>query len=127
MHKQMIAPKSAQQGVVILEAMIAILIFSFAVLGIIGLQAAMVKNTSESKYRADAAAIAQKRIAAIWTDPDNAATYIEANTDISTLLPNGTRTVTQPTTGNFSVVVTWQQPGDPSVHNFTTNASIFGG
>ena len=33
--------KSAQHGIILIEAMIAILIFSIGVLGIVGLQAAM--------------------------------------------------------------------------------------
>lgn len=127
MHKQKAPPlKSVQHGVILLEAMIAILIFSMGVLAIIGLQAAMIKNVSDSKYRADASYIAQQRIGQMWSDPDNLATYLEANTDISTLLPGGTRTVTQPVAGQFTVTVTWQEPGEAQ-HNFTTTASIAGG
>jgi len=125
MHK--ISPlKSVQQGVVLLEAMIAILIFSMGVLAVVGLQAAMVKNTADSKFRADASYIAQQRIGLMWSDPANLANYLEANTDISTLLPGGTRTVTQPVAGQFTVTVTWQQPGEAQ-HNFTTTARITGG
>ncbi len=121
-------PRSAQRGVVLLEAMIAILLFSMGVLAIVGLQATMIKNTADSKYRADAGYIAQQRIGVIWSDPDNAATYIENNTDISALLPGGTRTVTQPVTGQFTVTITWQQPGaGETQHNFTTTARIAGG
>lgn len=158
MHKQQTSPvKSAQQGVILLEAMIAILIFSFAVLGIIGLQAAMVKNTADSKYRADAGYIAQQRVGQIWANPDPAsgsyASPIETDTVISTLLPGGTRTVTQsvpvfsilqpngtrtvttavpvapPYTYTYTVTVTvkWQQPGpNETQHKFTTTASIAG-
>jgi len=118
--------KSAQQGVVLLEALVAILIFSMGVLALVGLQAAMIKNTSDSKYRSEASFIAQQRIGKIWSDPDNAVAYLEADTDISALLPSGTRTVTQPAAGQFMVTVTWQQPGQ-SVHNFTTIATIAGG
>ena len=53
---------ASQQGVVLLESLIAILIFSLGVLGIVGLQAAMIKNTSEANYRADASHIARQRI-----------------------------------------------------------------
>jgi type IV pilus assembly protein PilV len=120
--------KAAQQGVVLLEAMIAILIFSMGVLAIVGLQAAMIKNTADSKYRSEAGYIAQTRIGQIWADPANAASYVETNTDISALLPSGTRTVTQPVTGQFTVTVTWQQPGaGETQHNFTTTAHITGG
>lgn len=127
MHKQKTSPlESAQQGVVLLEALIAILIFSMGVLAIVGLQASMIKNTAESKYRADASFIAQQRIGTMWSDPGNLASYLEANTDISTLLPSGTRTVTQPVAGQFTVTITWQVPGETQ-HTFTTTASIAGG
>lgn len=117
-----------QQGVILIEAMVAVLIFSIGVLAIVGLQAAMVKNTAESKFRSEASYIAQSRIGQIWADPDNAATYLENATDISTLLPNGTRTVTQPSAGQFVVTVTWQQPGpDQQQHNFTATVRIAGG
>lgn len=118
--------KSAQRGIVLLEALVAILIFSMGVLALVGLQAAMIKNTSDSKYRSEASFIAQQRIGMMWSDPDNVATYLEGNTDISALLPSGTRTVTEPTPGLFVVTVTWQQPGQPQ-HNFTTTATIAGG
>ncbi len=128
MHQQKAFPlKSAQQGVVLLEAMIAILIFSMSVLAIVGLQATMIKNTADSKFRADASNIAQQRIGLMWSDPDNLVAYLEAGTDISTLLPGGTRTVPQPFAGQFTVTVTWQQPGGEAQHNFTTTARITGG
>lgn len=117
-----------QQGVVLLEALVAILIFSMGVLALVGLQAAMVKNTSDSKYRSEASFIAQQRIGMIWADPANAPAYVEPSpgTVISNLLPNGRRIVTEPTPGQFLIIVTWQQPGqDP--HTFTTTATIAGG
>lgn len=115
-----------QQGVVIIETLVAILIFSMAVLAIVGLQAAMIKNTGDAKFRADAGYIAQQRVGAIWSDPANVGTYLEANTDISDLLPSGTRTVTQIAAGQFQVTVTWQQPGEAQ-HSYTTIVSISGG
>lgn len=118
--------KSAQQGVVLLEALVAILIFSMGVLALVGLQAAMVKNTSDSKYRSEASFIAQQRIGLMWSDPSNLNTYLENNTDISTQLPSGTRTVTQPAANQYVVTITWQQPGQQQ-HNFTTIATIAGG
>ena len=120
------SPASRQQGVVLLESLIAILIFSLGVLGIVGLQAAMIKSTSDAKYRADASYIAQQRLGRMWIDPDNVLSYLETATDISTLLPGGTRTVTQPTPSQFVITVTWQQPGE-ATHTFTTTARISGG
>lgn len=120
--------KSAQQGVVLLEALVAILIFSMGVLALVGLQAAMIKNTSDAKYRSEASFIAQQWIGMMWSDPDNLPAYLEPapGTDISAVLPGGTRIVTEPVAGQFVVTVTWTQPGQPQ-HNFTTTASIAGG
>jgi type IV pilus assembly protein PilV len=122
------AAKSTQRGVLLIEALVAILIFSVGVLAIVGLQAAMIKNTADSKYRSEASYIAQARIGQMWADPTNLASYIETDTDISTLLPGGKRTVTQPNPGQFTVTVTWLQPGpNQTTHNFTATASITGG
>lgn len=118
--------KSAQQGVVILEAMVAILIFSMGVLAVVGLQAAMIKNTGDSKDRADASYIAQQVIGQMWTDPDNLATYPGTTTDISDQLPGGLLTITQPAADQFTVTVTWQKQGEEQ-HNYTTTAVIAGG
>ena len=127
MNKQKIPPlKFAQQGVVLLESMIAILLFSMGVLAIVGLQAAMIKHTADSKFRADASYIAQQKIGQMWADPDNIATYPGTTTDISPLLPGGSLTITQAAPGQFTVTVTWQKQGEKQ-HNFTTVASVTGG
>lgn len=133
--------KFGQQGVVLLEALIAILIFSLAVLALVGLQAAMVRNAGDAKYRADASFIAQERIGEMWADPANitSGTYVVTNADISRLLPGGRLTVTTPVNGQFTVTVGWTGPGEtaavagvapcfmPVAHCFRTFASIAGG
>jgi type IV pilus assembly protein PilV len=117
----------AQRGGSLLEALITVLIFSIGILGIVGLQAAKIKDTSDAKYRLDSSFIAQQRVGEMWADPDNLASYVESNTDISALLPAGTRTTTLPAPGQVSVVITWQQPGSPDTHRYTMDASISGG
>ena len=114
---------SSQRGIAIIEAMVALLIFSMGVLALVGLQATMVKNTSDAKYRSDASYIAHNRLGQIWADTANAADYIETNTDISSLLPSGTRSVSSVATNQYRVTVTWRLPGQVQ-HNFTTTASI---
>jgi len=119
--------KRGQQGVVLLESLIAILIFSMGILALVGLQAAMITNTTDAKYRAEANYIAQQRLGKIWTDTDNLSNYVKVD-DISELLPNGTRTVTLPGGGGqVRVVVTWRLPDSPEEHNVTLNASIIPG
>lgn len=119
--------QQSQTGVVLLEALIAILIFSLGVLGIVGLQATMIKSTSDAKYRSEASHVAQKKVGEMWADPVSLPPDLGTPVDISDVLPNGERTVTQVAAGQFKVEVTWQQPGDPEKHKFTTIASITGG
>ena len=116
-----------QDGVVLLEALIAILIFSLGVLGIIGLQATMIKSTSEAKYRSEASYLAQQRIGEMWATPTNLAAFIENDVDISVTspLPGARRTVTQTVAGAYVVTITWQLPGEAQ-RNFTTSANITG-
>ncbi|MGC2167174.1 MAG: prepilin-type cleavage/methylation domain-containing protein [Gallionella sp.] len=119
-------PESSQHGVVLLEALVAILIFSMGVLALVGLQAAMMKNTSDSKFRSEASLIAQQRIGMMWADPAKTALggFNENNTDISALLPRGTRTVTQNAANQFQISITWWPAGEPQQHNFKTMAYI---
>lgn len=121
----------SQQGVVLLEALIAILIFSMGVLAIVGLQAAMIKNTSDARFRSEAGFIAQQRIGLIWSDPANPGTYLEDTpTDISAVLPGGTRTTVQTSPGEFRVTVNWTPPsaaGAPETHSYVMVARVTGG
>jgi len=66
----------AQRGAVLLEGLIAILIFSMGILALVGLQAISIKNTAEAKYRADAAFLANQILGQMWADaPANLASY----------------------------------------------------
>ena len=141
MNNQQLQIKSKyQQGSVLLEALIAVLIFSLGILALVGLQANMLKNTGTSKFRTDASYIAQKRIGDMWADPGNLGSYIETNTDVSAQIPGGRRTVTQIGPGNFQITVGWTAPGETAAannttgpcfmqvaHCFTTIANIMGG
>ncbi len=55
-----------QRGASLLEVLIALLIFSFGVLGIVGLQANMNIRSTEAKLRADAAMLADEVIGRMW-------------------------------------------------------------
>lgn len=65
----------SQAGVALLEALIAILIIAFGVLGIIGLQANAISFVSDARQRVDAAAMAERLIAEMWVNPINLASY----------------------------------------------------
>jgi len=57
----------------LLESLIAILIFSVGILAIVGMQGAAVKATSDAKYRSDAGILANNLIAQMWASDHTAA------------------------------------------------------
>src|SRR2546428_12965622 len=71
-HSQ--APKR-ENGVMLLEALIAILIFSIGILAVVGLQAVSIRNVTDSKHRTEAAFLANNLLSQMWTDAGKFASY----------------------------------------------------
>ncbi len=76
--RKMPSRASHQAGVMLIEALIAILIFSIGVLGIIGLQGSAVKASTDAKYRSEAALLANELIGRMWAGDRTQAT-LQAN------------------------------------------------
>jgi type IV pilus assembly protein PilV len=72
--KQHTSQVGRQSGVMLIEALIAILIFSVGVLGIIGLQGSAVKVSTDAKYRSEAALLANELIGRMWASNRDQAT-----------------------------------------------------
>jgi type IV pilus assembly protein PilV len=119
-----VAVKKTQQGIALIESLIALLIFSMGILAIVGLQGYMVKATTEGRSRAEATFLAQNRIAMVWADPSNVVGYAEARTAIAGR-PGWERETTINGT-EVTVTIFWQQPGEPG-HQYTAIATIVGG
>jgi type IV pilus assembly protein PilV len=122
-----------QQGFMLLEALIAILIFSFGILAIAGLQGAMMKNTEDATFRAEAAYIVQQNIGGLLANP----LAIGANTKTAVpSLPNGFLYINSISNGRLRFRVTWQSQGvdvgntgwqnaNEPVHTYEAITSIF--
>ena len=65
-----------QKGSMMIEALVAILIFSMGILAMMGLQAASVKLSSDAKYRSDASLLANELIGQMWVSDRTPATLI---------------------------------------------------
>lgn len=63
----------AQSGVMLIEALIALLIFSLGVLGIVGLHSTASKVSGDARYRSEAALMANELIGKMWAGDRNAA------------------------------------------------------
>lgn len=143
---------SVQQGSTLLEALVAILIFSLGVLALISLQAVSIKNSIDAKYRADASYLANQIIAQMWVDRSNIDNYGHYQTgavcapftgsasgnanvtswvaQVASLLPGAASNKTQiqvstvGSTKQVKVTVCWQGPQETSAHNFVVTAQI---
>jgi type IV pilus assembly protein PilV len=78
-----VAVSGGQKGVMMVEALVAILIFSLGILGVVGMQARSVQMMTESVFRAQAAQHASALIADMWmTNPAQRANlYASAGAD----------------------------------------------
>jgi type IV pilus assembly protein PilV len=61
-------PATRQEGVMLLEVLIGMLIFSIGILALLGLQAMSIKNTIEAKYRTEASFLASEIIGLMWVN-----------------------------------------------------------
>ena len=69
-----------QGGVVLIEALLGILIFSIGILALIGMQSVAVKNTIDARYRTEAAYLATQMTSQIRLDYGNKDSYADSNT-----------------------------------------------
>lgn len=58
--------RTQQAGSVILEALIAILIFSIGILAVVGMQATAISNVADAKYRSTAGFLANQIVGTVW-------------------------------------------------------------
>jgi len=57
----------AQRGSFLLEALVAILIVAFGIIGLLGLEARALQNVDDAQYRSEAVALANSYIGQMWT------------------------------------------------------------
>lgn len=126
----------SQQGVALLEALIAVLLISFGVLGIIGIQAASISAISEARYRIEATALADELINQVWIDTttanalpayvDDAAALPEAWLNRVYELPGAADnppTISSTTNNVITLTIRWQPPNG-SLHQHRIVTSI---
>lgn len=139
--------RKAQSGMMLLEALIGILIFSLGILALIGMQAVATKTVTESRDRTEASKLASQVIGDMWLNRVNLASYAYAGsgtapsvltnwmTQAQVALPNAATyppiiTITPPAAGLIGVggnevivTIRWQPPGG-TLHQFQTTAYI---
>lgn len=131
-HPRRIASRAREAGFAMFEALIALLICSIGILGVVGLQGAMTRAQTSATFRAEASFLAQQLIGNMWTDRTNLAQYTTATCGtvcadwqarVAAKLPGGASNVTVTNTGVVSIEISWAQAGE-STNRFTTAVSI---
>jgi type IV pilus assembly protein PilV len=139
---------SSQGGSILLEALIAILIFSVGILAVVGMQTTAVRAASDAKYRSDASLLASELIGQMWvTDRTNAtlltfqggiggvdgAAYTTWLANVTAALPGATVAAGNPPVVNVTasnivtITVKWKLPSEPAgaaAHNYTVLAQV---
>lgn len=129
--------RKSGRGIVLIEALVAVLLFTVGVLALVGLQGAMTRNQTEAKLRGDASFLASEIVGTMWGDAGNVASYATAScasyarcnewkTKVERVMPGGTVAVavgSGATAGAVTVTVSWTTPGD-GTHNYTTSTVI---
>jgi type IV pilus assembly protein PilV len=130
--------RGSQQGVMLLEALIGILIFSIGILALLSMQATAMRATVDAKYRSEAAFLANEIIGTMWVDRANLASYATAScagysecnnwmTRLQAKLPNATG-ANAPTIviagQQATVTILWQRPGETTISRHVAVAQI---
>ncbi len=130
--------RKGEQGVMLLEALIAILIFSIGILGLVAMQGTAISAISDAKYRSDASFLADQIVSQIWVDRANVANYAYPGgaapalatwiAQVQAALPQATATISIPPpgypAGSVEVLINWQQPGNSNVRAYRAMSFI---
>jgi type IV pilus assembly protein PilV len=136
-------PRYQQAGAYLLEALIGILIFALGVLGIVGLQAASLRTSTDNSLRAEAVFAASQLMGQMWADVEGnlvtnyssaaggptytgwaadlkaaqgAAWYQDPDVDFANPLCNAPPSTTS---SSVYIKIVWQST-DGTQHNYTT-------
>jgi type IV pilus assembly protein PilV len=136
--------KGRQGGASLIEALIAILVFSLGILGTVGLLAYSVRASNDVRYRSEAANLAGAIVADMWaTRPTELdVKFGTGGTKLDTWQNKATALLPAPVSGpplveidlaqpglslqsrTALVTVSWQLPGSNELHSYLLTAQI---
>ena len=138
--------RNAQSGVMLLEALIGILIFSIGILAMVSMQAVSIKLATDSRDRAEASNLASELVGEMWLNRAALASYQYTGSgtapaalanwiaEVEASLPDAAATPPIVTVGasplgvsvgtETTVTVRWRSPSDTTVHQFVMTAYI---
>ena len=119
-----------QTGTILIESLVAILIFSIGVLALVGFQANAIKANTDSRARAEASYLADQILGDIWAgDKKNLENYAGTYNDGTTTWGKQVQALkfTSATVGvnadQITVTISWTTPGG-GTHNFVQTGRV---
>ncbi|MDB5753335.1 MAG: pilus assembly protein PilV [Ramlibacter sp.] len=131
------AGRSRLRGIALIEALVAVLIFAFGVIGLVGLQVAMTRAQGTAKYRADAAYLGSQVLGQMWADRTKLDSFNTGGADacagyapckdwsgkVASSLPQGKAAIAaSQATGVVTMTITWSLSAEGThTHVLTTS------
>ena len=123
--------RKSQQGVMLLEALVAILIFTIGIIAVMGMQAVSISQVSQAKYRTDASYLANQITGRMWVDQANLASYATAGAAgraawdavVAQTLPAGVGVIAV-NGRSVTVTIQWVQPNENIPRKYVAVANI---
>ncbi|HEX8883335.1 MAG TPA: hypothetical protein VF797_02460 [Noviherbaspirillum sp.] len=128
--------KARQRGMLLLQSLVALALFSVGALSVLMLSVNAMRQAAEAHHRTAASVLAVQMASQIRLGPRDVATLaaITASTGYDAFREAAARTlpgttaypplVTVDSAGRFVITVRWQQPGDTSVHQYVALTRI---
>ena len=119
----------------LIEALVAILIFSVGVVAVMGMQAVSIEQVTQAKYRLDASYLANQITGKMWTDIPNIAGYSTPgytgpnggraawDATVANTLPSGTGTIVVAGT-LVTVTINWRMPNETVTRKYVSVVNI---
>jgi len=110
---------SSQKGVMLLEALIGLLIFSLGILALVAMQSTAVSQMRDAQYRTEASMLSDKLLTTLTIEGTGSTTssaVTAIKNEAAAVLPNGLATITTGTSSfganvlSVNIEVTWRAP-----------------
>jgi type IV pilus assembly protein PilV len=139
--------KRYQSGGGLVEGLMSLAVLSIGILGIVGMQATLIQENSESRIRMQAGFFATSLLGMAAANPENVGCYIVNDTQsvacasgdaqaqatswvnqVTTTLPGSTGVPPQVSynsvSGQLTVTLRWQLANDTTVHNYVSATQV---
>lgn len=133
---------SSPRGFILLEALVAVFIFAFGILGLVGMYAMSIKDSTEARFRNDAAFLADSLIAQLqladaatratsYASPGGASFTSWRDTRVYPLLPGAQVSGAAPTVvfdatnpNQVTVTLKWQAKNDSAIRQYVVTSIL---